>query len=71
MFIACSIKDSQILSMQSLRLYTVCLFSTPQNVHIASIEYPQGLCSPIFAVDDFSNLFFVFYLHPVFEDIAL
>ena len=31
----------------------VCL-SNPQ---IANIEYPQGICSPIFAVEEFSVLF--------------
>ena len=28
--------------------------------HVVDIEYPQGICSPIFVVHDFSGLF----LHP-------
>ena len=35
-------------------------FSILSNVHIVDIEYPEGICSPSFAVDDVSGLF----LHP-------
>ena len=63
-FIACSIKDLQIFFMQYLSLYIVCLFSTPSNVHIVSIEYTQGICSPTFLAYDFTNLFYIFHLHP-------
>ena len=27
------------------------------NVHMVYIEYPQGICSPIFIIEDFSELF--------------
>ena len=32
----------------------VCLLC---DLQIADIEYPQGICSPIFVVEDFSGLF--------------
>ena len=35
-------------------------FSILSNVHIVDIEYPEGICSPCFAVDDVSGIF----LHP-------
>ena len=41
-------------------LYASCLSFVPWNVHIIDIEYPQGICLPIFVMDDFSKLF----LHP-------
>ena len=50
--------DSQNFSIQSTPLYTSCLFSVPSNVHIIDTEYPQGMCSPIFVVVNFSGLFF-------------
>ena len=41
-------------------LYASCLYFVPWNVHIIDIECPQGICLPIFVMDDFSKLF----LHP-------
>ena len=41
-------------------MYTIYLFSIPSNIHILETEYPQGICSNIFVVNDFSKLF----LHP-------
>ena len=46
--------------MQSLSLYTSCLFSMLLNEDIIDIEKPEGICSLTFVVDEFSVLF----LHP-------
>ena len=46
--------------MQSLPLYTSCLFSVVLNDDIVDIEKPDGTCSLTFVVDEFSELF----LHP-------
>ena len=43
--------------MQSLPLYTSCLFSALPKEHIADIEKPVGICSLTFVVDNFSGLF--------------
>ena len=43
--------------MQSLPLYTSCLFSIFLNDDIVDIEKPDGICSPTFGVDEFSKLF--------------
>ena len=59
-FFTCSLKDSQNFSMQSLPLYTSCLFSMPLNDDIVDIEKPDGKYLLTFVVDDFSGLF----LHP-------
>ena len=42
---------------QSRPKYKVCLFSILSNAHIVDIEYPQGICLPIFVAEDFSGLF--------------
>ena len=46
--------------MQSLPLYTSCLFSILLNNDILEIEKPDGICSPTIVVDEFSG----FFLHP-------
>ena len=46
--------------MQSLPLYTPCLFSMLLNDDIVDIEKPDLICLLTFAVDEFSELF----LHP-------
>ena len=56
----CSLKDSQNFFMQSLSLYTSCLFSMPLNDDIVGIEKLDRICSPSFVVNDFPGLF----LHP-------
>ena len=43
--------------MQSLTLYTLCLFSIHLIDDIVDIEKPDGICSLTFVVDDFSGLF--------------
>ena len=43
--------------MQSSPQYTVCLFSILLNAQFVDIEYPQGICSLIFFVEEFSGLF--------------
>ena len=43
--------------MQSLPLYISSLFSMFLNDDIVDIEKPDGICSPTFAVDEFSKLF--------------
>ena len=57
---ACFCKDSQNVIIQSLPLYTTCLFSMLLNDNSVDIEKPDELCSITFAVDQFSRLF----LHP-------
>ena len=60
-FISCSLKNSfhALLKtiLQSLSLCKLCLFPMSSNIHIVDIEYPQGICSPIFVVDHFLGLF--------------
>ena len=48
---------SQNLFMQSLPLYTLCLFSMLLNESIVDIEKPDGICLLTFVVDGFSGLF--------------
>ena len=43
-FIACSLKDSQNIFMQSLPLYTPCLFSMLLNEDIVDFEKPDVMC---------------------------
>ena len=56
----CSLKDSQNFFMQSLPLYTSCLFSMLLNDDTVDIEKPDGICLHTFHVYAFSGLF----LHP-------
>ena len=42
--------------IQSLPLYTSCLFFCLENYNIVNIEKPGGICSPNFAVNEFSGL---------------
>ena len=56
-FVACSLKEVQNFFIQSSPRYKVCLFSILSKPHIIDIEYPQGICSPIFVVEEFSGLF--------------
>ena len=56
-FIACYQKDSQNFFMQSLPLYTSCLFSILINKDLVDIEKPDWICLLTFVVDDFSGLF--------------
>ena len=58
--IACSLKNSQNFFMQSLTLYTSCLFSMLLNEDILDIAKHDGKCLLTFVVDEFSGLF----LHP-------
>ena len=39
--------------MQSLRLYTACLFSMLLNEDTVDNEKPDGICSVTFVVDEF------------------
>ena len=59
MFIACFLKDLQNFFIQSLPLYTSCLFSRLLN-DIVDIEKPDEICSLTLVVYEFSGLF----LHP-------
>ena len=58
--ISSSVKDSQNFFMQSLPLYTSCLFSMLLNDDIIGIEKPDEICSPTSSVNEFLELF----LHP-------
>ena len=46
--------------MQSLSLYTSCLFSILLKEDIVDIKKPDGICLLTFVADEFSGLF----LHP-------
>ena len=61
----CSLKDSKTFLIQSLHLYTSCLFSTLLNEDNVDIDKPDGICLPTFVVDEVSGLF----LHPSFFSI--
>ena len=56
-FIACSLKNSENFFIQSLPLYTSCLFSMVLKEDIVDIEKPDGICSHNFVVDDILGLF--------------
>ena len=59
-----SLKNSQNFLIQTLPLYTSRFFSMVLNKDIVDIEKPEGICSLIFVVDEFSGLF----LHlPIFS----
>ena len=58
--IACPIKNTQQFFIQSLPLYTSCLFSMLLNEDIVQIEKPDEICPLTFVADEFSGLF----LHP-------
>ena len=60
MLVARSLKHSQNCLMESLPLYTRCLFSMVLKEDIVGIEKPNGKCWLTFVVDEFSGLF----LHP-------
>ena len=63
-FIACFLKNPQNFFMQSLPLYTSCLFSMLLSKYIVDIEKLDGICLLTFLVDKFRiisasiNLFF-------------
>ena len=50
-FIERSLENSQNFFMQSLPLYTSCLFSMLLNADILEIEKPDGILSFTFVVD--------------------
>ena len=56
---ACSLKDSQNVLMQSLPLYTSSLFSMVLNEDIEDLEKPDEICSLAFVVDDFQDFFYI------------
>ena len=53
-FIAYSFRYSQNLFIQSLPLYTSCLFSMLLSEDIVDIEKPDGICLLTFVVNKFS-----------------
>ena len=54
----CSLKDLQMF-FQSLPLYTLCLFSMLLNDDIVNMEKPDGIYLLTFAVDEFSDNFYI------------
>ena len=58
-FFVFSLSESQKV-LQSLPLYTLCLFSMLLNDNIVKIKKSDGMCSPNFTVDKFKGLL----LHP-------
>ena len=59
-FIVCSLKNTQNFFIQSLLLYTSCLFAMVLNEDIVDTEKPDVTCLLTFVVDEISGLF----LHP-------
>ena len=55
--LANTLKNSQNVFTQSLPPYTSCLFTTLLNENIIDIGKPDGRCSLVFVVDQFSGLF--------------
>ena len=55
-FIACFLKDPKNFFMQSLPLYTSCLYFRSSNDDMVNIEKSNGICSPTFVLDKFSEL---------------
>ena len=71
-FVSCSLKEVQNTFTQSFPRYKVYLYSMCSNAQIFDIEYPQGICSLIFAVEEFSGLFAhpsLFYLKIQYQHI--
>ena len=52
-YIAYSLKKSQHFFMQSLPLYTSCLFSMLLNQDIVDIKNSDGICAPTFVENEF------------------
>ena len=57
-FTAYFLKNSQNFFIQSLPLYTSCLFSMLLNEDIVDIEKPDGIRLLTFVVDEFLGLVF-------------
>ena len=57
-YLACPLS---VKEMQNTSIHKLCFLSIWSNSQIIEIEYPQGTCFHIFAVEDFSGLF----MHPV------
>ena len=55
-FIACSLEDSQKLSCNLYLCIRHAFYSMFINDNIIYIEKPDGICSPNFVVNDFSEL---------------
>ena len=53
----CSLTNSQNFFIQSLPLYTSCLFSMLLSEDIIGIEKPDGISLLTFVVNEFSGLF--------------
>ena len=62
-FIACSLKNSQNIFMESLPLHISCLFSMLFNEDIVDSEKPDGICWLTFVVVGFSGSLFFSDLH--------
>ena len=59
-FIACSLKDSQYFFIQSLPLYTSCLYFMLLNDDILGIDKPDGIYLLSFVVPSCTHLIFRF-----------
>ena len=55
--VACSLKYSQNFFIQTLHLYTLCLFSMLLNDDVVEIEKPDEISFLTFVVNEFSRLF--------------
>ena len=51
------LNELQNFFIQSSPKYKLRLSSIVSKANIVDTEYPQGTCSPIFVVEDFSGLF--------------
>ena len=57
--VACSLKDFFHAIFTSVYIMLIFL---PSNDHMIDTEFPQGMCSATFVVDDFSKLFLQLYI---------
>ena len=55
-FVACSLKQIQNAFVRSFLQCKIPLFSMLSKNHIGDIEWPQGICSPIFVAEELSGL---------------
>ena len=69
-----SLREIQNIFMQSSPRYKLYVFFILSNAHIVDIEYPQGICSPIYVAEDFSGLdlqlsiFYQTFIHGVLSE---
>ena len=53
----CHMHVENLLKRSASQRYKVCLFAILSKAHVVDKEYPQGIYSPIFVVEEFSGIF--------------